>query len=84
MNKRLDDEGCELKKERGKMRGMKDRHEAFGARVAARNKTCWSLPASLNVTQAAIQKERWREEITHKKKKTFCVKDQGILDGKPV
>ena len=24
-------------------------------------------PASLNVTQAAVHKERWREEITHKK-----------------
>ena len=36
-------------------------------RVAARNKTGWS-PASSNVTQAAVHKERWREQITQKKK----------------
>ena len=34
-------------------------------RVAARNKTSWSPKASLNVTQAAAHKERWREERTH-------------------
>ena len=33
--------------------------------VAARNKTSWSPKASLNVTQAADHKERWREERTH-------------------
>ena len=32
-------------------------------RVAARNKTSWSpKKSSLNVTQAAAHKERWREE----------------------
>ena len=31
------------RKREKKMRGKKDRHEAFGARVAARNKTGWSL-----------------------------------------
>ena len=45
----------------------------FQARVAARNKTSWSLKASLNVTQAAAQKERWREK-THKKKFTKQLK----------
>ena len=30
-------------------------------------------PASLNVTQAAVHKERWREEITHKKIKKILL-----------
>ena len=32
----------------------------------ARNKPGWRPPS--NVTQAAVHKERWREQITHTKK----------------
>ena len=60
------------------MRGKKDRHEALRARVAARNKTGWK-PASLNVTQAAVHKERWREEITEQKKISCCQLETGQI-----
>ena len=72
MNKRLDSKGCELKKARGKMRGKKDRHEAFGKNTSCSKKTRpveASLPY-LNVTQVAVHKERWREE---RKKKIIII-----------
>ena len=43
------------------------RHEAF-RRSSCSKKQDQLEPASLNVTQAAVHKERWREN-THKKKK---------------
>ena len=48
------------------MRGEKDRHEAFQEEEL--QQVIRSVGASsLNVTQAAGQKERWREEIIQKK-----------------
>ena len=52
-------------------------------RVAARNKPGWRPPS--NVTQAAVHKERRREEITQKKKKyliaaqKFCFSTHKIV-----
>ena len=56
--------------EKGKATSV-SRHEAFlknrRTECEARNKPGWSLPPS-NVTQAAVHKERCREQITQKKK----------------
>ena len=47
------------------MKGGRNRHEAFqDERVAASNKVKLEPSSSLNVTQAAGHKERWREETT--------------------
>ena len=50
------------------MRGEKDRHEAFQKEEELQQETrpVGAQPASLNVTQAAVHKKRWREEITEK------------------
>ena len=49
-------------------RGEKDSHEAF-QRSSCSKKQARLEPTPLNVTQAAVHKERWREQITQKKKK---------------
>ena len=65
-------------RKRENMRGKKDRHEAFPKdELQHENKTGWS-PALSNVTQAAVHKERWREQITHEKKKLFYLSFQGF------
>ena len=61
------------KKEREKPRGEKDIEGGRNSMKHSKdelqheNKTGWSS-ASSNITQAAVHKERWREQITHKKK----------------
>ena len=50
-------------------------------RVAARNKTSWSLPASLNVTQAAVHKERWRKKFVPFQKFLDEIKKNYIFPG---
>ena len=57
----------ELGRERRRKGGRKEDMKHSQGRVAAWNKTGWS-PASSNVTQAAIHKETWREQITKTKK----------------
>ena len=46
-------------------------------RVAARNKVSWSPSSSLNVTQAAGHKERWREKTHTQKKKKKKIQNEG-------
>ena len=50
--------------------GGRGRHETF-PRTSCSKKQDRLKPASLNVTQAAVHKERWRESNTHKKKYLF-------------
>ena len=73
--KRLNSRDVDWKRER-KKRGEKgvEREDAKITRSVPKNRV-WSTkqarlePTPLNVTQAAVYKERWREQITHRKKK---------------
>ena len=61
----------EKREERKTSREDVKRHEAFQARVAARNKTSWSLKSSLNVTQAAAHKGEMERKRHAEKKNTI-------------
>ena len=70
-------EGCELKKEREMMRGeiyIYTYTLSIPERSSCSKKQDRLKPlTSSNVTQAAAHKERWREQITQKKKKNTFI-----------
>ena len=54
------------------MRGQKDRHEASKESIVKHETSpVGDYLTPSNVTQAAVYKERWREQLTHTKKKVF-------------